>query len=427
MTYLLSSISFLIIFFGIVNLLRMAVFLVGSDIYVLRKHLRRNKKPRYFPTISVIIPAYNEEESIVHSVSSVLSNNYPQEKIQIIVVNDGSTDKTEQVIKDFVLNHGIGNVTIVSQENKGKAHALNNGIKNFAIGELIMCLDADSYLANDALIRAITYFEDKKIMAVAANTKIAKTNGIINLIQVFEYIIAYQIKRSLTIFSIEYIIGGVGSTFRKSFLEKIDFYDTDTITEDIDLTMKILQYGNKNVRVIYGSDIIAYTQGALSVPDLIRQRHRWKWGRYQTFLKNRNMFFSNEEKHTKSFSWFYLPFALYCDLAFFFEPLILLYMLYLIIGYKDIFTLVSAICVITFYMSMNILAEETVRLKDKIRLIMLTPFMYFLFYLLSYVEYTALIKSLFKLNDLNKSISLNISNWNPIRRKGFLIAQPDNI
>lgn len=427
MTYLLSSTSFLIIFFGIVNLLRMAVFLIGSDIYGVKKHLRRNKKPSYYPTISVIIPAYNEEKSIIASVSSVLNNDYPQEKIQTIVVNDGSKDKTEKILKDFVQRNGTGNVTIVSQENKGKAHALNNGIKNFATGKLIMCLDADSYLANDALSHAVTYFEDKKVMAVASNVKIAKSKGIINLIQMFEYIICYQMKKAQTAFNIEYIIGGIGSMFRRNLLEEIGFYDADTVTEDIDLTMKILRKGNKKIRVVYGSDAIAYTQGALSVPDLIRQRHRWKWGRYQTFLKNKNMFFSKEKKHTKIFSWFYLPFALYCDVAFFFEPLILLYMLYLIIYYKDIFTLVSAICVITFYMSMSILAEETVKLKDKIRLIILTPLMYFLFYLLSYVEYTALIKSLIKLNDLNKSISLNITNWNPIRRRGFLIAQPDNI
>ena len=427
MTYLLSIIPLLIIFFGIINLLRMSIFLIGSDIYGLKKHLRHNKKPAYYPAISVIIPAYNEEKSIVHSVASVLGNNYPQEKIQIIVVNDGSTDKTEEIIKTFVLNHEIENVIIVSQENKGKAHALNNGIKNFATGELIMCLDADSYLEYDAILRAVSYFENEKVMAVASNVKIAKSKGILNLIQTFEYIICYQMKKAQTAFNIEYIVGGIGSMFRRNLLEEINFYDTDTVTEDIDLTMKILRKGNKKIRVVYGSDIIAYTQGVLTVPDLIRQRHRWKWGRYQTFLKNKNMFFSNEEKHTKIFSWFYLPFALYCDIAFFFEPLILLYMLYLIIGYKDVFTLVSAICVITFYMSMNIFAEQTISLKDKIRLAMLAPCMYFLFYFLSYVEYVALIKSLLNLNNLNKSISLNISSWNPIRRRGFLGVQTDNI
>ena len=408
-------------------MLRMTVFLIGSDIYGLKKHLRRNKKPAYYPTISVIIPAYNEEKTIIHSVSSVLNNNYPQENIQVIVVNDGSRDATEEIIKNFVLTPRIQKITIISQENKGKAHALNNGIKNFATGELIMCLDADSYLANDALLHAVIYFEDKKVMAVASNIKIAKSKGILNLIQAFEYIICYQMKKAQTVFNIEYIIGGIGSIFRKSFLEKIDYYDVDTVTEDIDITMKILQHGNKNVRVVYAADVIAYTESVLNIPDLIRQRHRWKWGRYQTFLKNKNMFFSNEKKHTKGFSWFYLPFALYCDLAFFFEPLILLYMLYLITYYKDVPTLLSAICVITFYMSMNIFAEQTISLKDKVRLTMLAPCMYFLFYILSYVEYVALIKSLLNLNNLNKSLSLNISSWNPIRRKGFTITQIRNL
>lgn len=419
MTYLLSSVSLLIIFFGIVNLLRMAIFLIGSDIYSLKKHLRRDKKPTYYPTITVIIPAYNEEKSIAFSVSSVLNNNYPQEKIQTIVVNDGSKDATEQVVKDFVLGHGIQNVTIISQENKGKAHALNNGIKNFATGELIMCLDADSYIEYNALNRAIIYFEDNRVMAVASNVKITPAQGLLNMIQRYEYFISYQMKRALTVFNIEYIIGGIGSMFRRSFLEKIDFYDGDTVTEDIDVTMKMLRFGNKNTRVIYGSDVIAYTQGVLSVSDLIRQRHRWKWGRYQTFLKNKNMFFSKEKKYTKGLSWLYLPFAIYCDFAFFFEPLILLYMLYLIIGQRDIFTLLSAICVVTFYMSMNILAEETIQLKDKIRFIMFTPFMYFLFYVLSFVEYFALVKSLWYLPHLGKSLSEKNCNWIPMQRLGF--------
>lgn len=419
MPNLLPSLSLLIIFFGIVNLFRMTIFLIGSDIYSLRKHRQRKTKPLYYPLISIVIPAYNEEKSIVTAVSSVLNNNYPQDKIQVIVVNDGSEDSTEQTIKDFVLNNGIRNVTILSQTNLGKAHALNNGIKNFATGQLVMCLDADSYIAMDALSSAIPYFEDEKVMAVASNVKVAKSKGILNLIQVFEYIICYQMKKAQTAFNIEYIIGGIGSMFRRSFLEKIDFYDGDTVTEDIDVTMKILRYGNKNVRVIYGSDVTAYTQGALTVSDLIRQRHRWKWGRYQTFMKNKDMFFSGDRKHSKGFSWLYLPFALYSDAAFFFEPLILLFMFYLIIGYHDIVTLLSAIGVISFYMIMSIIGEETIKPKDKLKLIFFAPLMYFFFYVLSFVEYLALIKSLWHLPYLHKSLAQNKSNWQPIQREGF--------
>jgi len=416
---LLPVLSLFIIFFGIVNLFRMAIFLIGSDIYSLRKHRQHKRQPSYYPTISVIIPAYNEEKSIVNSVASVLSNHYPQEKIQVIVANDGSTDATKEVITKYILNNGIKNVIVFSQNNLGKAHALNNGIKKYATGDLVMCLDADSYIAKDALTRVVLYFEDEKVMAVAANTKIAKNSKILNFIQLFEYIIAYQIKKALTTFNIEYIIGGVGSTFRKSFLEKIDFYDTDTVTEDIDVTMKILRHGNKNVRVIYGSDVIAYTQGALTISDLIKQRYRWKWGRYQTFLKNKEMFFSKDGKHTKSLSWFFLPFALYSDFAFIFEPLTLLFMFYLVIAYNDISTIISAISVMSFYMSMNVMGEETIKAKDKLMLILLAPIVYTLFYVLSLVEYVALIKSLCRILHLHKSLKENKSNWQPIKREGF--------
>lgn len=423
MPNLLPVLSTLIIFFGIVNLFRMAIFLIGSDIYSLRKHRQHKRAPAYHPTISVIIPAYNEEKSIITSVASVLNNNYPQEKIQVIVVSDGSTDATEEVVREYIASNGINNVLVLSQDNLGKAHALNNGIKNYATGELVMCLDADSYIAKDALSRSVIYFEDEKVMAVASNVKVAQTRGALNLIQVFEYIVCYQMKKAQTAFNIEYIIGGIGSMFRRSFLEKIDFYDGNTVTEDIDITMKILRYGNKNVRVIYGSDVIAYTQGALTVSDLIRQRHRWKWGRYQTFLKNRHMFFSGDKRHSKGFSWLYLPFALYSDLTFFFEPLIILFMLYLVTYYRDIFTLISAICVISFYMIMSILGEETIKTKDKLKLISIAPLMYFFFYVLSFVEYLALIKSLLHLPHLSRSLTQNKASWQPIEREGFALPE----
>ena len=397
----------------------MAVFLIGSDIYSLKKHLQNKKDPSYYPYISVIIPAHNEERSIMNTILSVVTNTYPQDKVEIIVVNDGSTDGTAQNVQDFIARHSISNVILVSQVNSGKANALNNGMKNYATGDLVMCLDADSYLAPDALVRAVIHFEDEKVMAMASNVKVVRSRGILNLIQVFEYIVCYQMKKAQTAFNIEYIIGGIGSMFRRGFLEQIDFYDSNTVTEDIDLTMKILQYGNKHVRVVYASDVIAYTQGALSIADLVRQRYRWKWGRYQTFLKNKHLFFSKDTKHTKGFSWVYLPFALFCDFAFFFEPFLLFFILYLVIGYHDIFTLLSAIGVMSFYVCMSVLGEDTISVKKKFQLIPLAPLMYFFFYVLSFVEYFALIKSWLRLHHLKKSLSQNKTSWQPIEREGF--------
>ncbi len=251
----------LIVVFGLVNIFRMAFFMVGSDIYTVKRALRTQRKRQItfgLPTISVIIPAHNEENTIIRTIESVLVVRYPKSKLEIIVVDDGSTDQTRAITKRYQVEHNA-DFKLIYQENAGKAHALNTGMRRHATGQLMMCLDADSTLAPDALLNAASYFVDPRVVALSANVKIRPSGELFNLIQVFEYLVCYQMKRAQTIFNIEYIIGGIGSTFRRSALVQVGYYDTDTITEDIDLTMKLLRLGGKDHRVIYGSDVIAYT------------------------------------------------------------------------------------------------------------------------------------------------------------------------
>jgi len=393
--------------------------MVGSDIYGLKNHIRKRKKSTYEPNVIVVIPAYNEEISITSCVTSVLRSNYPREKLEVIVINDGSTDKTKEILEEYQLKSNARNLKIVTQENSGKAHSLNNGIRNYSHGELVMCLDGDSILSENAIKNAVLYFEKENVMALASNLKIQKGKGILNLIQRFEYAVSYQMKKAQTVFNIEYIIGGVGSIFRRSILEKVRFYDTNTVTEDIDLTMKIINNGNKEFRVIYGSDVVAYTQSALTIKDLIKQRYRWKWGRYQTFLKNKKLFFSFDKKYTKGLSWFYLPFALFTDITFFLEPLMLTYIWLVILGHRDYGSFLVMIAIVTYYLVLNILSEDTFSFKEKLELIIVAPFMYILFYTLSMVEYVALIKSWINMPGLKKSLLSDKQNWKPITRLGF--------
>ncbi len=420
----MNLVAYLILIFGVLNLLRMTMFLVGSDIYGLHRHfqVKKIKKSSTLPKFSVIIPAHNEEKTILRNLKSIYSNDYPKDRLEVVFVDDGSTDKTLALIKDFKKTHKLTNLSIVSQKNSGKASALNNGLKNHVSGKLVMCLDADSYLAKDSLRKAVAYFDDKRVMAVASNVKIIDTEGLLNLVQKFEYIICYQMKRAQTIFNIEYIIGGIGSTFRYDSLKKVGFYDGNTVTEDIDLTMKILREGNKANRVVYGADVIAYTESVLSLEALISQRFRWKYGRTQTFWKNKKMFFNRDSKYSKGLTFFYLPFAIYSDIAFFFEPLLVTYILFLLIKFGDLITLLTAFVVISAYISINILAEDTIKLKDKVLMILLAPTMYFLFYILSFVEYVALIKTLVNLKDLKKSLALNKASWQHVERSGTQVS-----
>jgi len=410
-------ISILILLFAMINLLRMTALLVGSNFYEIIMHLRSKKRiSQKNPFYSVIIPAYNEGVSINRSLTSLVAQDYSKSLYEVIVVNDGSKDDTQAKILEFIADNPRTTIKLVNQENGGKANALNNGIQNHAQGTLIMCLDADSALHPQALSNAVKYFEDPRVMGLSANVKILPGDGLLNLTQQFEYLVCYQMKRAQAIYNTEYIIGGVGSSFRKSFLEKVNYYDTDTITEDIDLTLKILQQGNKVNRVMYGSDVIAYTESVHSLKDLITQRFRWKWGRCQTFLKNKSLFFNKDKRFSKLLTFFSLPFAVYGDIAFFLEPLLVGYVMFLVISYRDITTLLSAMLILITYIVFNVFSENSITFKQKAVFTLIAPTMYVLFYILAYAEYLALIKSIIKLPHLSKSIESRECHWEHVQR-----------
>ncbi|MBA3723376.1 MAG: glycosyltransferase [Candidatus Levybacteria bacterium] len=409
----IQLLTYLIVFSGVVNLLRMSLFLIGSDIYniMAAKHKKTTIPATALPSFSVVIPARNEEGTVVRAIESVLSSNYPKDRIQIIVVDDGSTDNTGTNVQNYIASQKDTVITLVQQKNAGKAHALNNGIKNHAKGDLVMCLDADSFIKKDALQKAAKHFTDPKVVAMSSNVKIIERPGLLNFIQRYEYLVCYQMKRAESLLNCEYIIGGIGSVFRRTTLEQINYYDTNTVTEDIDITMKVINLGNKENKVTYGSDVVTYTESVMNIPDLIKQRYRWKWGRCQTFFKNRSMFFSRDMKFTKSLTMFYLPLAILGDIMYFLEPLLLTYIITISIVYQDPSALINAWIVISSYMILNILAEDTYSQKEKAKYILGAPFMYGLLYILSFVEYIALIKSLSKLHKIKESLSNTKTDW----------------
>lgn len=397
----------------------MSLFLIGSDIYGLKKHLTRRRWANHHlgePDFLVIIPAFNEQNTILSTIKSVLKSKYPKPRLRIVVVNDGSTDQTAALVDHFIKTEKSSNVFLISQPNSGKAAALNTALKEIQFGDLFMTLDADSYLDENALANVVKHFENRKVKALASNVKIIKRGGLLNLIQKFEYLVSYQMKKSQTVFNIEYIIGGVGASFRRSFIKKIGYFDTNTVTEDIDLTMKILQLGNKENRVIYADDVITYTEAVLNLPGLIRQRFRWKFGRTQTFYKNKNLFFNRDKKFNKGLTWIYLPYAVYADLVFFLEPLIVAYIAILLLVNHDILTFATAVTVISLYNLLNILAEETTSLKEKLVLASLVPVIYPLFYILSLVEYIALVKTAIKVKTIPESVNYQSHTWQPVER-----------
>lgn len=411
MYYLIAGLSLL-------NFARILMMLIGSDVYDFRQLLKqrsnRHKRP-YRPLISVIIPAYNEETGVIRTIRSVMASTYSRR--QIIVVNDGSTDRTLAMLKSFQRRHP-GKFTLVSQANAGKAAAINRGVTRHAKGNLVMVLDADSLLHPEALGNMVAHFRDPRVIAAPSNVKILPSRSLLGLAQRFEYLISYRMKRALSVLRMEYIVGGVGSTFRKSVLLKVGLYDTDTITEDIDLTLKLIaRYGNKKYRIQYAADAFTYTEHVMTFKSLVKQRFRWKFGRFQSFLKHGGLFFSRQRKYSKGLAWYQLPYALVGEFILLLEPILVFYILFVTFMYADASSMFSVYLIVSSFIFLILLGDDSERTRTKLLLATALPFMYLLMYLLSAVEFMALIKSIHKSRQLLKR-SYGEGKWEHVERSG---------
>ena len=122
-----------------------------------KKDEKKQKKLKTFPIVTIAIPAYNEEATIAKTLESVLSLDYPKDKIECIIVNDGSVDKTGEIAKELVTKHKEHNIILISQENKGKGAAMNAAMTS-STGEFFVCLDGDSFVEPDALRKMLPYY-----------------------------------------------------------------------------------------------------------------------------------------------------------------------------------------------------------------------------------------------------------------------------
>lgn len=404
---------------SLLNFVRIIALLIGADIYDIKLILKGRHSKKYQPAITVIIPAYNEETGVIRTIESVERNKYSRKKI--VVVNDGSTDRTLNVLRNYQRkNPGI--FTIVSQTNAGKAAALNRAIFRWTNTPLVMVLDADSLLAPDALTNMVRHFKDKHIIASASNVKILPSRSALGIAQRIEYMISYRMKRSLSLMNMEYIVGGVGSTFRRSVLIKSGGYDEDTITEDIDLTVKLIKiYGNTKYRIHYAADSVTYTEHVLSFGSLVKQRFRWKYGRFQTFIKNKDMFFSRSKKYDKKLTWVQLPYALFGEIVLLIEPLLVIYILSVTILFADATSMLSVYFIVSGFVLLMMFGENTETFKTKFFMSLAIPFAYFLMYILAAVEFLALFKSTLQSKQLFAG-KMERTSWQHVERSSKAVA-----
>lgn len=408
----METLSIVILSLAALNIVRLAVYSISSNLQMIRQYTDDRHKGDYWPRVSVVVPAHNEGAVIQRTLSSLIASDYPRSQYEIIVADDGSTDDTAARVNEFIALHRIGvRIRIVTRPNRGKAEALNYAIKTYASGSLIMCLDADSLVHPDCLKNSVLYFRDPKVVATASNVNIMENGTWLGMAQRFEYLFSHHFKRAHTFLNMEYIIGGVGSTFRKSILKQVEFYDSDTMTEDIDLTMKIIQMGNKEHRVVFAADAITYTEPVLTYRGLINQRFRWKFGRLQTFYKNRNLFFNTNGKYSRQLTMVLLPMTILYEILMLLEPLVIAFVVWFCITHGSISTVLWAATIFVTLLTMNIWASDHVSRKDRLRLSLFAPAMYIVLYALIFVEYAAGMKSALRLSTLRRSLKSEKTTW----------------
>jgi cellulose synthase/poly-beta-1,6-N-acetylglucosamine synthase-like glycosyltransferase len=413
-------IAYLVLILSFVNLFRMAIFLIASDIYDI-KNIAGNQSQglysiHYQPLVTIVVPAHNEEKTLKQNLLSIADSSY--KNIELIIVSDSSTDKTLSIAKSFQrkFRQKFKKIKVLQVQVRGKARALNAGLKH-AKGSLFMCLDADSFLTSESLKDAVSSFREKSLGALSSNVKIDPNKGILNWIQRVEYLVCYQMKKAETLTRIQYIVGGIGSMYRTNLIRKLNWYETNTVTEDIDLSMKLLEVYGKKKKIGYNPNVVVYTTAVVTIFDLIRQRFRWKYGRYQVFLKRQTLFLSR--KHNFWLSWIYLPYALFAEFTFLFEPLTIALIFYLIFRLGDLRMIVGSLITFCFYTIIQISgATQSYSRKERLKLEIFAPFAYIFMYILSFVEYVATIKGIFNFRKLFREYKVGYSNcdWVHVKR-----------
>jgi cellulose synthase/poly-beta-1,6-N-acetylglucosamine synthase-like glycosyltransferase/peptidoglycan/xylan/chitin deacetylase (PgdA/CDA1 family) len=237
--------------------------------------------PEYKPAVTVLIPAFNEESVIVDTITSALASTYSP--LEIAVIDDGSSDRTsELVISRFGSDP---RVRLLSQSNRGKPAALNNGLAA-TTGEIVVSIDADTMVEPTAIALLVRHFADPRVGAVAGNVKVRNRDRWLTRWQALEYITSQNLeKRAFDLLNCIPVVPGAVGAWRADLIRSCGGFSGDTVAEDTDLTLTIRRSGWK---ILYDEDAIGRTEVPDTAEALIKQRFRWTFGTLQAVWKHRD-------------------------------------------------------------------------------------------------------------------------------------------
>jgi cellulose synthase/poly-beta-1,6-N-acetylglucosamine synthase-like glycosyltransferase/peptidoglycan/xylan/chitin deacetylase (PgdA/CDA1 family) len=264
---------------GAISVLRAVVVLIAARRHRRLRTGRRSRSwgPPVTEPVSVVVPAYNESAGIEAAVRSLLASDHP---VEIIVVDDGSTDGTADLVESLRLP----GVRVIRQENAGKPAALNTGLAA-ATFDLVVMVDGDTVFEPDTVRTIVQPFADPRVGAVSGNAKVVNRGGMLGRWQHIEYVVGFNLDRRLFDLAecMPTVPGAVGAFRRQALLDLGGVSDV-TLAEDTDLTMALCRAG---WRVVYEEGAKAWTEAPASLNALWRQRYRWCYGTLQAMWKHR--------------------------------------------------------------------------------------------------------------------------------------------
>jgi len=267
-------------------LIRHYLFTFATLYHKKKPSLSGSNKTAFEPTVSVMIPAHNEEKVIERILQRMTELTYPKEKFEVILIDDASTDTTGEKAKLFAKNHSY--IHVVQRGHKeggrGKPEALNCGLK-YVRGEIIYCFDADYYPQRDIIEKLTECFTDPTVGAVQGRvTVLNESDSLVTRLVALERTGGYRVdqfaRNELGLIS---QFGGTVGGFRRSLIEQLGGWDPDMLTEDTDLTFRIYLAGFK---VRYVNEADCYEEAVNSWRSYWRQRSRWAKGHMQCAFRH---------------------------------------------------------------------------------------------------------------------------------------------
>ncbi|MGE5540718.1 MAG: glycosyltransferase [Bacillota bacterium] len=268
----LEVIAYPFIFLG----LYFEVFMLLTFVSTPARARRERPASTRFPKVAIIVPCWNEESTIGGTVESLLNLDYPKDKLRIVLVNDGSTDHTKEVMDSYT---GNPQIAIIHKENGGKHTAINAGIEIASDCEFVGCLDADSFVAPDALREMMSAFDDPKVAASTPAMSVFEPKNLLERMQNAEYIFGIALRHALSAVNGIYVTPGPFSLYRRSVIEEVGGLRHAHQGEDMEMALRLQRAGYE---IENAPRARVYTKVPRSVPKLIKQRTRWTTG----FLRN---------------------------------------------------------------------------------------------------------------------------------------------